>query len=195
MNLPINEMFSIIKTFSNAKDGWIDLLAACKLAEPNAPWHQLPTLDVERDVTSALNWLKEELDETNEPIGVYLGLDTLNMEDGDGTNVEFGYTQACDTSSDSSDWVYNENLKYGNNHLIYGLFELKKVYQTAPWSKFASFCDYILFLGYSGIVFADAFRKLPKNNTMLVAWGFHDGDILTLGRKSSGAFTPICLVE
>ena len=53
-------------------------------------------------------------------------------------------------------------------------------------------CDYIFFLGYSGVVLAESFARLDTPRTLLPAWGFHDGDLFALGRKQGGGFTRLC---
>jgi hypothetical protein len=78
---------------------------------------------MERDILAATHWLSSQISAQPEATGIYLGLDTLNMDNGSGTNVDFGGTAACDISQDQVDWVYGK-LKYGQQHLIRGLFEL-----------------------------------------------------------------------
>ncbi len=123
--------------------------------------------------------------------GIYLGLDTLNMGEGEGTNIEFGGTAACDVSKDEVDWVYGK-LKYGESHLIGGLYELQRIYSEPDWESSFSFTDYILFLGYSGIILGQAFIRLATKRRLLPAWGFHDGDLFVLGRKTPEKFDFIC---
>ncbi len=159
---------------------------------PEAPWDSLPTPDMARDIEAATQWLSGELAHRTDVTGVYLGLDTLNMDEGEGRNVEIGMTPECDAGKDEMDWVYAGNLRYGEGHLINGLYELQREYSGEPWEEAFSLCDYILFLGYSGIVLSQALMRLPSLSTFLVVWGFHDGDLLALGRKSDSAFTLIC---
>ena len=192
MNKPIDETLVVVRDHRSPAAGWADILALCRIACPSAPWGTLPILDFERDISAATVWLTSQLARVPDAFGIYLGLDTLNMCEGDGKNLEFGGTPNCDVASDSVDWLYNGELKYGDDHLIYGLYELQRVYTTEPWEEAFDLCDYIFFLGYSGIVLAQAFERISTPRTLLPAWGFHDGDIFALGRKRDGEFTRLC---
>ena len=146
---------------------------------------------MERDISVASQWLLSQLATQPDARGIYLGLDTLNMDDGSGTNVDFGGTADCDVSQDQVDWVYGK-LKHGEMHLIRGLFELHQIYSRPEWEAAFSFADYILFLGYTGIILGQAFIRLSTNRSLLPAWGFHDGDLFALGRKTPERFDFIC---
>lgn len=190
MDLPIDETLAVVLSHSTPAAGWADIITLCRASCPNAPWDSLPSLDFERDIGAATAWLTAQLDAVPNAVGIYLGLDTLNMGDGDGKNIEFGGTPNCDATLDSVDWLYkSKGLDYGANHLIYGLYELQVIYQSEPWEAASSLCDYTFFLGYSGIILAQAFERLSTPRTLLPVWGFHDGDLFTLGRKHGGAFT------
>ena len=131
-----------------------------------------------------------QLEMLPEARGLYLGLDTLNMRGGHGTNIEIGGSSQCDPSSDDIQWVFARNLRYGRKHLIYGLYELKEVYSTDAWVAVSDLCDYIFFLGYSGIVLAESFKRLDTARTLLPVWGFHDCVLFALGRKEKQRVHP-----
>jgi hypothetical protein len=192
MKLPIYETLAIVRDHSSPTIAWEDILSLCRVASPTKPWATLPNLDLERDISAATAWLTSQLARFPNAVGIYLGLDTLNMGEGDGKNIEFGCTSDCDACTDSVDWLYNDQLKYGDDHLIYGLYELQRIYETESWKDAYSLCDYIFFLGYSGIVFAQAFARLSTLGTLLPVWGFHDGDMFVMGRKQNGEFTRLC---
>jgi len=191
MEQAIDKVLEIIRTQPDQQRAWTELLSLCRSSEPSDLWQVLPTPDMERDISTATQWLSSQLATLPDATGIYLGLDTLNMDDGSGTNVEFGGTAACDVSQDQIDWVYGK-LKYGDNHLIRGLFELQQVYSQPKWESAFSFADYILLLGYSGIILGQAFIRFSTSRSLLPAWGFHDGDLFALGRKTPERFDFIC---
>jgi hypothetical protein len=191
--LPIEGTLSIVREKRPPETAWGEILALGRRAHAFRPWDSLPTMDFERDIVAATNWLTAELRALPDAVGLYLGLDTLNMDWEDGAkNVEFGGSSNCDPTQDSPAWLWSAELQYGSDHLIEGLRDLNHVYRTEKWEDAFDFCDYILFLGYSGIVFAEAFERLETPRTLLPAWGFHDGDMFTLGRKQNGTFTRMC---
>jgi hypothetical protein len=192
MKLPIRETLTVVREYTQPRRAWADIVALCRKAEPSAPWDDLAPPDVERDIVVATAWLEQQLAALTDARGLYLGLDTLNMQGGRGTNVEIGGSSGCDPASESIDWVYAGNLDYGTKHLIYGLYELQEVYSSNTWSAAYDVCDYIFFLGYSGIVLAESFRRLDTLRTLLPVWGFHDGDLFALGRKQGGEFVRLC---
>jgi hypothetical protein len=192
MDLPIHEALDIVKTYSSPDTAWSSIVDLCRKSHRRLPWDTLPTPDLERDIAAATGWLTAQLEKLPKVKGVYLGLDTLNMAKGKGHNVEFGGTRECDTSVDDVEWLFDGQLQYGDSHLIRGLYELKTVYESKPWKAGSEFCDYMLFFAYSGIVLSAAFQEVATSRTLLVAWGFHDGDMLALGRKQRRRFSRIC---
>lgn len=191
MEKAINKILEIVRTEQDPQLAWVKVISLCRDGKPSGLWDVLPTPDIERDVVAVSEWLSAQLSGLPEIKGIYLGLDTLNMDDGNGTNVEFGGSAACDSSQVEIEWVYGK-LEYGDSHLIYGMLELQRIYSQPEWRSAFSFADYILFLGYSGIVLGQAFIRLPTNRSLLPAWGFHDGDLFALGRKTPERFEFIC---
>jgi hypothetical protein len=192
MEYPVDETLAAIRANTSMPEAWTKIVNGCKASYPQLPWNSLPALNFERDVAAAINWLQVQLEDIPEACVIYLGLDTINMRDGEGTNIEFGGTANCASLRADADWLVEARLVYGDSHLILGLYELKSVYETVPWEIAYDLCDYIFFLGYSGIVLADAFDRLPTKRTLIPVWGFHDGDLFMLGRKEAGKFIRIC---
>jgi len=161
------------------QSAWAEVVSLCRDIEPSRLWELLPVPDIERDILAATDWLSSQIRALPDANGIYFGLDTLNMDQGRGTNVEIGGSQACNPSQDKIEWVYGK-LTHGRSHLIRGLFELQQVYSQPKWEPVFSFADYILFLGYSGVVLGQAFHRLSTDRGLLSAWGFHDGDLFAL---------------
>ena len=192
MSKPIAETLTVVRSYTDPIQAWADIVALCRESHPNVSWQALPNPNIERDVAATTIWLESYLESLPDVRGIYLGLDTLNMCKGSGTNIEIGGSFECDPASDKIEWVFARNLRYGPKHLIYGLQELHEVYSSDAWNSVFSLCDYIFFLGYSGIVLAQSFKRIHTSRTLLPAWGFHDGDLFALGRKDGGQFTRIC---
>ena len=191
MEIAIDKTLEVIRSQPNPQCAWTGIISLCRETEPNELWQALPTPDIERDISAAGRWLSTQLSAQPDAVGIYLGLDTLNMDNGSGTNIEFGGSVTCDVTRDDVDWAYGK-LKHGESHLIRGLFELQKVYSRPQFKSAFAFADYIVFLGYSGVVLGQAFIRLATTRSLLPAWGFHDGDLFALGRKTSGGFQFIC---
>jgi hypothetical protein len=184
-------LLATLRQHTDALKCWQAILKLCRRSVPDARWRDLPLPDMERDIVAATLWLSAQIAAQPEATGIYLGLDTLNMNAGSGTNLEFGGTTACDLSQDEIEWVYGK-LQYGEKHLIYGLFELQQFYSQPIWKPAFSFADYMLSLSYTGIIFGQAFIRISINRSLLAAWGFHEGDLFALGRKTQGRFDFIC---
>lgn len=116
--------------------------------------------------------------------------DTLNMDGGAGTNIEIGCAP-CDTATDATDWIYGD-LRYGGSLLIRGLCALHATYSLPQWETLFSFSDYLVFLGYSGLVLREALKHFSAPQPLWVAWGFHDGDMFVLGRTHAGSLELVC---
>ena len=192
----IDRVTSLVKTAPDARSGWPLLVDLCRKTQPDALWDALPEVHAKRDVAAASQWLRAQLrnkDAPHPPRGVYLGLNTLNMDGDDGHNVEIGATENCDPSKLETDWAYQCEW-YGDLHLIESLRDLKSTYDQPQFESVSGFADYALFLGYSGLVLAEAMDALEVSTPLLAAWGFHDGDLFFLGRRDTDRFERICRV-
>jgi hypothetical protein len=194
---PVHEILEIVRTAPDAVQGWHRLRALCAEKSPSQLWSKFDAIDPLGDVASARAWLRGQLAAAGEDLsvrGISLGLDTLNMDDGEGTNVSIGIADACDPHSDDVDWLGSLGWT-GENHLIGGLFKMRMVYVQKRWSKLHDFADYTLFLGYGGLVLAEALEGAGLVEPFLAAWGFHDGDLFLLGRGDGHGFTRLASAE
>jgi len=188
----IDQTLALVRGHTDSASDWTQLVDICRQVHPNCPWDDLPPPDVQSDLHDTWQWLQKELAEQPDAIGLYLGLDTLNMRDGKGMNIDFGATTECDSASDSPDWVWDVTLSYGSHHLIRGLVGLQATYSRPVWRDSFDLCDYVFFLGYSGMILSEVFESFTLPSTFMPVWGFHDGDMFTLGRYHNGAFTRLC---
>jgi hypothetical protein len=191
---PLDRVFprllAIVRGNPEPVSQWQRMLEVFRIELPAAPWARMPVPAIERDVDEAAAWLAAELKAQPAAKGIYLGLDTLNMEGGRGKNVEFGGTAECDPSNDDESWL-EDDLDDGDDHLIRGLVEMHAEYSSPEWEAWFDFCDYATVLGYSGIVLAAAMARTAGARDLLVAWGFHDGDLFLLGRSLGGKWSPV----
>ena len=185
--LPIDETMQILRTESDSRIAFQKIIDQANKSLPSEIWKEYEKLNIERDIEDATNWLQKSLNEFPESKGIYLGLDTLNMDEGDGTNLEIGLSSSCNPNDFSDDWAY-ECEDYGESHLIKGLFEVADTFSDSEkWTNDeTSFSEYIVFLAYSGVVLKSALDKLETKNDFLSIWGFHDGDMFFLMQKVNG---------
>ena len=189
--MPIHELLAILREESDAEVAWRRTLSLLRSSTPSDLWDALPPMDIQRDIEAAAAWLCVALDAVpSAPVGLYLGLDTLNMDAGNGYNVEIGWKAPLSVEDGGADWIYN-GLDYGPSHLIKGLWELHASYSRPEWTALFSSADYILFLSYSGIVLRAAICSTLLPRPLLACWGFHDGDMLQLGRLTDQGFTTV----
>lgn len=188
--MPIDDLLRILRNQADPVDAWQQMLELFGRHKPSGLWLALPQADLVADVADVRHWLKRSLAGISKPTGVYLGLDTLNMEGGDGTNVEIGCIP-CDAATNDKDWIYGD-LRYGDPLLIRGLCTLHSTYSLPQWEALFSFSDYLVFLGYSGLVLREALKNFSTPQSLLFAWGFHDGDMFILGRTHADSFELVC---
>jgi hypothetical protein len=194
----IDEILAIVRDAKTPSTGFSRLIDHCSDVAPDPLWSRLPNIDIAGDVAAAVQWLREQLRGRDAATGIYLGLDTLNMNGGRGANVEIGGSGEADPSKTDLEWMYRCSW-YGDGHLIRGLLELHHVYAKDEEDLF-SFADYVLFLGYSGLVLASAVEGLDLparagTKGRLFAWGFHDGDIFPLLRTTLRKTERLALEE
>lgn len=188
----IDQTLALVRGHTDSSSYWTQLVDICRRIHPGCPWADLPMPDVQSDLHSTWQWLHQEVAEQPDGIGLYLGLDTLNMRDGNGMNIDFGTTSQCDPASDSPDWVWNVTISYGSHHLMRGLVGPQSTYSRPAWRDAFTLCEYVFSLGYSGMILTQVFESFTLPRTLMPVWGFHDGDMFTLGRYHNGTFTKLC---
>ena len=155
-------------------------------------WDSVPEIDISADISAVQQWLKKQAVDSS-ITGIYLGLDTLNEDEGTGKNIEIGFTRDAAPQSLDIEWIY-QLTKYGTDHLIRGIYELHAWYETDACvhpdhdDDLQLLLDYIFFLEYSGVILATAIQKERLQHHCLFLWGFHDGDLGPLCRWSPTGF-------
>lgn len=190
ITMRIYELLGILRDQPHPETAWAAMLTLLEQDARTDLWSNLPRPRLEADILHFREWLDSCLSAVEAPTGVYLGLDTLNMDNGSGKNVDIGWT-ACDTTVDHFDWIYGD-LNYGSPMMLSGLYELHRIYSLPQWEADLSVADYMLFLGYSGLVARQAILRLRASAPMLFAWGFHDGDMFLLARANKGRTEILC---
>ncbi len=190
--LPVDETLEILKAQANPKKAFIEIIAECNIKLPSKIWNEYSSLNISVDINEAIDWLQSCINKYPKTTGVYLGLDTLNMDNGKGQNVEIGLSTSCNPKEFSDEWAYDCEV-YGDSHLIKGLSDVSDSFENEDkWtSDELRFAEYMIFLAYSGIVFREALKELKLDNDLLSIWGFHDGDMFLLSQCLSGKFTLI----
>lgn len=193
---PIDEILALVQTAPDATSGWDRLRTLCEQHWPSPLWGHLRGVDPVRDAEDAASWLRAQLDAASAAEvalrGLYLGLDTLNMDGPQGANVEIAGTSTAqavrlDPTAENIEWVHRVEWD-GDRHLIAGLRAMKEVYARSEWQAQYGAADYVLFLGYSGVVLADAAASVQWPQSVVLVWGFHDGDLFRLGRWGRDGF-------
>ena len=175
---------------SNQMQHWLfeQILGLGRSYLPSNIWEEYSKMNVGRDIREAHSWLEENLKQHTDSTGIYLGLDTLNMEEGAGFNLEIGLSNMCNPRELNDDWIFDCE-HFGKQHLIKGVYEVSDSFlNEEKWtSTERSFAEYLIFLGYSGVVLRDALKTLSHPGNFLSVWGFHDGDMFFLVQKIEGA--------
>ena len=178
---PIDQVLDLVRETTSFDASWQKVLTLCRKCKKSYIWERLPHPNFEADVEHARSWLKAEMPVARPAYGIYLGLDTLNMERSH-QNLEIAFSSNVDPAKPSMKFL--SSLKdYGEKHLIRSLLPMKRVYEN---SEVHSNADYTLFLGYSGLVLLAAFERSEISKDLLVVWGFHDGDLFFLLRQVNG---------
>jgi hypothetical protein len=189
--LPIKETLSEIDNEPNPHKAFENILNFGRENLPSKIWDTFKNMNLDRDIDDATKWIKSTLNKYPDTKGIYFGLDTLNMNDGNGSNAAIGLNADCDPSSISDDYTYDCET-YGESHLIRGLFEVENGFNSELWPYDESaFTEYVIFLAYSGLVLRDALKKANIKNDFITVWGFHDGDSFFLLQKINNQIIPI----
>lgn len=187
--IPIDKTLRILREEPDSIKAFKKIVKLGNDTLPSSVWNEFVSMNIIGDIEDAKEWLKIQLDSFPDYNGIYLGLDTLNMEDGEGYNIEIGLSDCCNPSIFNAEWSY-ECPYYGDNHLIKGLSKVSDCFPpkgNLKWSdEEQSLTEYLIFLGYSGIIIRDALMRLNLKNDFLSVWGFHDGDLFFLIQRDKG---------
>jgi len=188
MNWPTKEITSIIKNEIDPKKAFAKILEQCEKELKSEIWDSYKNMNIERDIAEAKKFILKQLErrKRKEAKGRYFGLDTLNMNDGHGMNLQIGFHYKCDPSIMDMEWTYD--CKHHDEHLIAGLYEVSDTFASdSKWSsEERDFAEYTIFLGYSGIVLREALLSVEGIDDFISAWGFHDGDMFFLVQSQKG---------
>jgi hypothetical protein len=132
-----------------------------------------------------------------EASGIYLGLDGVSMPEGRG--VQLGCSTAHLPGWHAIDFVFNCET-YCDDIPLPSLAKLYTwLYAEGGYETFGSIdnmlLEYPICLGCGALVFRDALRTLDpsllagENLERCFAFGFHDGDLIRLGRATQEGFT------
>lgn len=182
--LPIDQLLSEIKNQPDPKQAFENILAFAQNALPSKIWGSFSKMDLQADITDTTDWLQKTINQFPGSKGIYLGLDTLNMDEGNGTNIEIGLSTDCDPGELTDEWTY-ECENYGEPYLLNGLYLVSDGFENEElWSDDErEFAEYVIFLSYSGVVLREALFNLKTVDDFISIWGFHDGDMFFLVNK------------
>lgn len=195
MALPVDEILTEIRIEKDPRKAMRHIVESGRNLLASEIWDAFEEMDMERDIRAAQHWLEDNLDQLPDFTGIYFGLDTLNMDEGDGSNLEIGLSHSCDPGVLSDEWVY-ECEYYGESHLIKGLFEVSDCFSNEEkWGdEVVNFAEYTIFLGYSGLILRETLNRLEIKNNFISVWGFHDGDTFFLMQKvGKRSLTPAAI--
>jgi hypothetical protein len=192
----IDDIINAIQNIPDAKAALESIIHSANKKLPSKIWANFNSLTIQTDTAGAEKWIQSNINQYPGTKGIYLGLDTLNMDNGKGTNIEIGLSAECDPRIFSTDWSYECDY-YGKGHLINGLFLMSDSFsQSEKWSyEERSTAKYVIFLGYSGIILREALQKIDIENDFLSVWGFHDGDMFFLINKRGNTRTCIANID
>jgi len=182
--VPFKEIQNEITLQTNPKLAFRNILQAARKNCPALDWDQFPVDYMDVDISAATQWITETVTGMPKVKGIYLGLDTLNMDEGQGTNVEIGMNSSCDPAIISSDWAFACDA-YGANHLIQGLYSFFANFSGSD-DENKYLAEYVIFLSYSGLVLREALLKAVIEGDFISCWGFHDGDLFLLLNRIAG---------
>jgi hypothetical protein len=192
--LPVDEIKDWIKSENNPENYWTKVIDQSKKLYGTDIWEHFRGMPLKQDISEFSSAIQEYVNQFPDSSGIYFGLDTLNMDNGNGSNVEIGLSNECDPRTFSDEWTF-ECDHYGN-YLIKGLFQVSESFQDPNYSgDITSAAEYIIFLAYSGIILREGLNRLDKNDFQSI-WGFHDGDMFFLmncidGKKSIISEQPL----
>ena len=190
MDIPYDDIFAVVRAGGDPQKSFDALREVGRAWMPSEVWDKVRTPKADADIWLAAAWLAEPLKE-NRPTGVYFGLDTLNEQDGNGSNLEGGWTRKADPTVLAMDWAYALEGRC-DRHLVDGIYKAHRAYRRFGLSYPSSLpADYVFFFGYSGVVLAAALERLGIDWPCLFIWGFHDGGLCYLARSAAGGVTRL----
>ena len=97
MDIPFAEILRCVHVNQDPSTAFAKLVSVGRSTYKSAVWDTVPEIDISADISAAQHWLKKETADSS-ITGIYLGLDTLNEDEGVGENTE-GFLDTPDESS------------------------------------------------------------------------------------------------
>lgn len=179
----MQRILRILRDAPNLAAGMASLFSYGRELQPEFRlWKRLERIDSASDAQVMLLLLRQQLEDPEisaEYTGFYFGLDGLNMPHGKG--VEFGCSRHFRLDATDDKWVYQCDLypeKIPSD-------SLSAAYRTGI--ELGGLADYIVCFGFLGLALRQAFDSIPTTESLNSApyrammWGFHDGDLESLG--------------
>ena len=189
-------LFSIIRAPGTAKSNFLNALPWFNKYQPSSLWSEISPLSIERDVLLTKSWIIDQFNAPKFPrttiTGVYFGLDTLNMRNGQGKNIEIGGSTLFNHQQPSNDWPFH-NSWYGEETLVKGLFEIAELVKEED-SDLVWFSDFYVWMTYTGLILIEIFETTNPNTLLTgaparnIIFGHHDGDLCSLGTLFPSGF-------
>lgn len=172
------------------------LLGYCKEVAPSPDWGKLSGLDYGVDQKLLEDWLRQTLISSRPADGVlayYFGL--FNSKSGGKETIQLyiSGSDEYDEDDDSADWasgpVYFPDNRYAPSKV------LTQLYQSLPTDHNAfSIGEYVLCLGYACVAVRNLMQSIDLTlllggaDERVVAVGFDEGDVVTVGKLTRNGF-------
>ena len=172
MRAVVDEVRAVVRQGGDEKCVFDALRAIGSKHLPRRRWDKIrvPVL-FEADVLETTKWINGVV-ALYQASNAYVALDTLNENDGQGKNVSTGMTRMLDSAAELHGW----DPKWEGPrecHLVWGLFELHQSYLKWGLEYPARvLADYVMFMGYSGLVYAAAVERSTLRENCRFVWGF-----------------------
>lgn len=189
--MPLDEMLEIIARSEDPTDAFENILALGEEHFESEIWGEFMEMELEDDIDLATEWLQKNYDRFPQSTGIWLGVETAHMDDIEGMNLEVGFSKTCNPADDATEWSY-DCADFGEPLLLPGLYEVAYAFELQEFDQDErEYAEYLVCLGYTGLVLREALKKLKSNQDFMAIWGFVEGDAFGLLRKKGSQFEVI----
>lgn len=192
-------VFRLVQSGVSLAEGFPRLIEFCQTHYPKRDWGKIAAVDVAADIETMVNWLTHVF--TTEPpppniVAYYFGL--YNPSDGETVTCGFyvcGSTQFSVEDPAWAVWRKDSYIPEGRdaplnnlNHIYTSWNDIEYDNDSADPSQWSDDSEYVLFLGYAGLMVGELGRRVPPSvwlgsaSKRVLAVGWDEGDILEVGK-------------
>lgn len=172
----VDKLFRLLKEKIEAKDQWCGALDLLSEILPVELLNAVAQIDIKKDFKDARSWVNDNLKNKPDTNGVYIGIDTANIQAPVSKCLEMGLSSRA-ILSEPDEWLYDDSMYHVSDIELKEMQALHRIYAESEWDSVFDDSDLLLPFVYSGALLLDVFKVVKVKQKTIVYWGHVSGEL------------------